>query len=156
MEPSRPRRNGAVETGRLETRAQAYADSLAERPAGGGVRTVSAGQAATEFDIKALTKTTLTLTRCWFLLNMLTKLPEDDLTAALTGTELYVAAKINEVTGEVAIDVNADAGAVFDLTVPTDSRFYRKPLYKLKRPNADADWAVAWDYRRLPVIPTGI
>lgn len=117
------------------------------------VRHMSESSISKAFDISELTKTQLTVTRCWYYRSGLTKRTAYTPTVALSGTERYIAAQINTLTGEVTLVADASETAAFDVTIPTDSQNVKYPLYKLTRAVDTDDWTVEEDYRAMPTLP---
>lgn len=119
----------------------------ASSPYGRGVPHVAGGRFPEPYDIKALSKTSITLTRCYDLRGPVLLYQSGDLTIALTGTDVYVCAKINTDSGEAVLSLTPD------LTDPSDdSVFVNIPKYRLLRATTDDMWNVACDLRKMGLV----
>ena len=81
--------------------------------------------------------------RCWYLRGPVWVRREEEPTLELPtgGVEFVLSAKINTLTGEVALD------AGYDSVVPDTSEFVRVPLYLFARASESAGWRVSVDLR---------
>lgn len=147
--------NQAPNFGERPAAYKSYAESLnLPSQSGNAIRSLSSDAwNPSPFDILVLTLDSIQVTRCWYMRGPLTKLTKNKPVAALSGTDVYVAAQIDTVADSVTLVVHADISAAFDITLPSDSQYVKIPLYHLTRTDIASAWTVAADYRLLPNLP---
>lgn len=101
------------------------------------------------FDIKDLTTTSITVTRCWYMRQSVAVFSADEPSATLSGTEIIVSAKINKATGAVTLEAGE---APYDTVPNKTAEYLRRPLYHLMRADASAGWVVYDDFRSMLAI----
>jgi hypothetical protein len=92
------------------------------------------------FDISSIDASSVTVTRCWYSLNLVWITREEEPSLELSGVLCTLCAKINTQTGEVALSVTPLSA------MPTDE-YAHVPIYVLSRATESEAWRVTADVR---------